>query len=81
MTWERSLPALLQIVAGGSLPAGIASASRRGEMQVVDFTAAESPRREHEARVASGMGEARQIVGGLLEGQQVATPASEPAAV
>jgi hypothetical protein len=50
-------------------------------MQVVDFTAAESPRREHEARVASGMGEARQIVGGLLEGQQVATPASEPAAV
>ena len=81
MTWERSLPALLQIVAGGSLPAGIASASRRGEMQVVDFTAAESPRREHEARVASGMGEARQIVGGLLEGQLVATPASEPAAV
>jgi hypothetical protein len=38
MTWERSLPALLQIVAGGSLPADIASASRRGEMQVVANT-------------------------------------------
>lgn len=66
MTWDRSLPALLEIVGGGyRSPRG--GSQPRPDMTVVDVTAAEPAAHDHVARVSGGIEDARRAAAELLD--------------
>lgn len=79
MTWDRSLPALLRIVAGGFQPSVVVPPPSK-PIEVLDVTGAEAGSRGHAVRVSGGMDEARKIAAELLAGRGEATAAHEPAA-
>ncbi|MFM8735237.1 MAG: glycosyltransferase [Pirellulales bacterium] len=82
MTWDRSLPALLRIVAGGFQPPVVVPP--RKPIDVLDVMGTETERSRHAVRVSGGMDEARRAAAELLaepgEGTIDHEPARQPAA-
>lgn len=70
MTWDRSLPALLEIVAGGFRPPVVVPPPRKA-IEVVDVAetaTAQLAGRDRAARVSGGIREARRVAAELVAG-------------